>query len=144
MFIHFFPHFRISAFPHFRISAFPHFRITGLMLLLYMTNSIFLSAQNQNIIGGQPIDISQAPWIVSIQESGSHFCGGSIINAEWILTAAHCVVANEPTDLIIHAGATNQTQSNVGQWVLVDRILIHPDFNGNVTNGSNFWPCCTW
>lgn len=107
------------------------------MLLLSVTNSICLSAQNQNIIGGQPIDISQAPWIVSIQESGHHFCGGSIINAEWILTAAHCVVANEPTDLIIHAGATNQTQSNVGQWVLVDRILIHPGFNGNVTNGSD-------
>ena len=42
------------------------------------------------IVGGVAATAGQAPWQVSLQRS-SHFCGGSIINANWIVTAAHCV-----------------------------------------------------
>lgn len=44
----------------------------------------------QRVVGGFEIDIKAVPYEVSLQENGSHSCGGSIINEEWILSAAHC------------------------------------------------------
>ncbi|WP_407808037.1 trypsin-like serine protease, partial [Staphylococcus aureus] len=42
------------------------------------------------IVGGSSISISSVPWQISLQYYGSHICGGSIISANYIVTAAHC------------------------------------------------------
>lgn len=57
------------------------------------------------IIGGQPASIAQYPWQVYVEagpfeEGGRTFsttCGGSILNATTILTAAHCTDAEGTT-----------------------------------------------
>ncbi len=70
------------------------------------------------IIGGQQASISQFPWQVFIEgtvESGFVGCGGSILDASHILTAAHCVDHENTTttypaaDFEVLAGRTNLT-----------------------------------
>ncbi|RLV94663.1 hypothetical protein DV515_00013051 [Chloebia gouldiae] len=39
---------------------------------------------------GTDVKPGEFPWLVSIQSHGKHICGGTIISALWILTAAHC------------------------------------------------------
>ncbi|KAG8222286.1 hypothetical protein J437_LFUL003267 [Ladona fulva] len=43
------------------------------------------------IVGGTVVEGREFPSVVSIRVNSSHFCGGSILNNEWIFTAAHCM-----------------------------------------------------
>lgn len=46
------------------------------------------------IVGGDDASPGQFPYQISLRIKDSHTCGGSIIDNEWILTAAHCVAVN--------------------------------------------------
>jgi hypothetical protein len=46
-------------------------------------------SQNK-IVNGQEAIPGDWGWQVSLTHRGQHFCGGVLINNEWILTAAHC------------------------------------------------------
>ncbi len=43
------------------------------------------------VIGGQDAAHETYPWEVALLGEGGSLCGGSLIAAEWVLTAAHCV-----------------------------------------------------
>jgi secreted trypsin-like serine protease len=50
-----------------------------------------LGQEQSDIVGGTDADIAAFPHQVSLQIDGSHFCGGSVLDANWVLTAQHCV-----------------------------------------------------
>uniref|UniRef100_A0A8C9SGL2 Hepatocyte growth factor n=1 Tax=Scleropages formosus TaxID=113540 RepID=A0A8C9SGL2_SCLFO len=42
------------------------------------------------IVGGNNVRIKEGSWMVSIQKGNSHWCGGSLIREEWVLTDRQC------------------------------------------------------
>ncbi|KAJ5665517.1 trypsin-like cysteine/serine peptidase domain-containing protein [Penicillium maclennaniae] len=78
------------------------------------------------IIGGTQAAKGEFPYQVSLQTS-SHKCGGSIIDKDHILTAAHCVDGLSADRLRIRAGS-NQHASG-GKLVKVAKVTQHSEFD---------------
>ncbi|RKH38435.1 trypsin-like serine protease [Corallococcus sicarius] len=90
------------------------------------------ASTTQDIVGGTNTTIAANPWQVSLQStSGSHFCGGSVLNANWILTAQHCVksgsTVSKPGRIV--AGVTNRTDSTSGQIRTVAQVVVFPGYS---------------
>jgi trypsin len=97
------------------------------------------SCGQMDIVGGQDADISDYPWQVALLESSGEltfaFCGGSIIDNFWILTAAHCVEDGFNENLYIRAGSDNYYAQG-GMSYSVDEVIIHPNYNNNTMNND--------
>ena len=48
------------------------------------------AGRDTKVIGGEIVAANSEPYILSMQRSGSHFCGGSIISSTRGVCAAHC------------------------------------------------------
>ncbi|CAD1473781.1 unnamed protein product, partial [Heterotrigona itama] len=80
------------------------------------------------IVGGKDASNGQFPYQVSLRKSGSHFCGGSILDARTILTAAHCVSGlTNLNSVSVHAGTNRLDQQ--GQSYGVSKIVSHKNYN---------------
>ncbi|XP_069692186.1 trypsin 3A1-like [Periplaneta americana] len=64
-------------------------------------------ARNVRIVNGYYASPGEFPFIVSLQYNGGHYCGATILNSEWILTAAHCIYGNNIGAYTVRAGSTN-------------------------------------
>ncbi|XP_073822297.1 trypsin-1-like [Musca autumnalis] len=79
------------------------------------------------IVGGQRINITEAPYQISLQTRSMHICGGSIISKEWILTAAHCTYGREASELKVRLGSTDTDKD--GDLIDVAKLVQHEKFN---------------
>lgn len=84
------------------------------------------------IVGGQQIQITQAPWTVHLTATnsfGTNTCTGSIISASQVLTAAHCVLrlGGQPAPAVtVLAGSSNTADARQGQRVRAASVRAHP------------------
>ncbi|KAG1967450.1 serine protease 33-like [Pimephales promelas] len=86
---------------------------------------------NNKIVGGQDATAGSWPWQVSIQsDSGGHFCGGSLINKDWVLSAAHCFQSSSMGTIMIYLGRRSQSGSNpYEEYRTAIQFINHPNYD---------------
>lgn len=82
--------------------------------------------QITRIVNGSDASLGQFPHQVSLRvsQNNRHFCGGSIINKRWIITAAHCSFLPAPIIPIAVVGAVKLREG--GTPYNISKIIPHP------------------
>lgn len=63
------------------------------------------------IVGGYPITVEQAAFLVQVRQNLVFICGGTLVRRDCVVTAAHCVAGVKARQLRVVAGATTLTQN---------------------------------
>ncbi|XP_049957842.1 trypsin-3-like [Schistocerca serialis cubense] len=79
------------------------------------------------IISGDLVDVSQHPYMVSLQYLNKHACGGSIISSSYVLTAAHCIYGVSWSYFSVRAGSS--TRESGGTVYEASGVFWHSGFN---------------
>ena len=82
--------------------------------------------KKQRIVGGNPVNIANFPYYVRFN-LGGYLCGGSILNEEWILTAAHCVIGENPANCFAYIMPQNRNDTTE-EFNFVE-IIVHENYN---------------
>ena len=85
---------------------------------------------DERIVGGTNARDGQAPYQVSLRAGhipSFHFCGGSIIGPNWVLTACHCTIGKGPADVLVVVGSVFNNPT--GKTHRVSKVINHEDYD---------------
>ncbi|KAM9462635.1 hyaluronan-binding protein 2 [Clarias gariepinus] len=92
------------------------------------------STITSRIFGGRKSKPGAYPWQASVQtrlrnstEDFSHFCGGTLLNSCWVLTAAHCI--DNTTEMqVVLGGVDLMKEEAADQTVEVEYYIMHENY----------------
>ena len=104
--------------------------VSRLLLLAGLVGGLSAQALGETdtemIVGGTAAPDGKYPWQVRLYSSDDDavgFCGGSIIDEKWILTAAHCLLDTDA--VVVGYGSNDRTKTTK---IESEKIIVHPGY----------------
>ncbi|XP_007090895.1 serine protease 1 [Panthera pardus] len=105
---------------------------TFIFLALLGAAVAFPVDDDDKIVGGYTCPRNSVPYQVSLN-SGYHFCGGSLINSLWVVSAAHCYKSRIQVRLGEHNIAVSEGSE---QFINSAKVIRHPRYNANTIDND--------
>lgn len=104
--------------------------LTALCLTGAWASAGAASAPSPRIVGGEPAPAGAYPWMTALVQAGENarsgqLCGATLIAPSRVLTAAHCLSADDPKRLDAIVGA-QRLSSEEGERIGVIRYALDP------------------
>uniref|UniRef100_UPI00358ECD20 ovochymase-2-like n=1 Tax=Myxine glutinosa TaxID=7769 RepID=UPI00358ECD20 len=91
------------------------------------------TAFKSRIVGGHTALVGMHPWQVSLSRKGTkHYCGGAIIGARWVVTAAHCIPQTKTVleSVMVVVGEHDLKRTDPEEQKLgISKVVRHPNFD---------------
>ncbi|KAK3698169.1 hypothetical protein QZH41_019267, partial [Actinostola sp. cb2023] len=88
--------------------------------------------RRKRVVGGNAAKKGQFPWQVALLFKGRHYCGGSIVHQNWVVTGSHCFnryTSSNPDDWVVRAGDHRLNDRDMFEIELdVETITIHEKY----------------
>ncbi|KAM4636455.1 trypsin isoform 4-T4 [Discoglossus pictus] len=103
-----------------------------LFLLCVLLGAAAAFDDDDKIVGGYTCAKNSVPYIVSLN-SGYHFCGGSLINNLWVVSAAHCYKSSVQVRLGEHNIVVSE---GTEQFISSSRVIRHSGYNSRTLDND--------
>ncbi|XP_038565803.1 tryptase-2-like [Micropterus salmoides] len=109
-------------------------RLLAVLVLIYNTEGLLGAEVGSSIIGGDDAKESSWPWMVHLNMTSDGInrwrCGGTILNSQWVMTAANCLDEHLKPDFhrsMVWIGV-HKLQKAAVKYVGILNYVKHPDY----------------
>ncbi|XP_005326657.2 trypsin-2 [Ictidomys tridecemlineatus] len=107
--------------------------MNALLILAFVGAAVALPIDDDDkIVGGYTCQENSVPYQVSLN-SGYHFCGGSLINQQWVVSAAHCYKSR----IQVRLGEHNiEVIEGNEQFINSAKVIRHPNYSSRTLDND--------
>lgn len=107
---------------------FSKFIVLSLALATVFSTLVKQQPPIDRIVNGQTAEEGQFPYQISLRTPNNfHFCGGTLVNTRWTISAAHCTTNRTPSNTRVVSGAYSRLSG--GTIHNVSLIVNHPQWS---------------